>query len=102
MLWRGAAQTKPSGTPRPAVAADDDSFRWCLPVMSLRLRKLFGAVALFVLVTLWALLAMALAQMPAIREHAVISIAYYVVAGLGWVLPAMPIVAWMSRKPTRP
>jgi hypothetical protein len=67
--------------------------------MPLRLRKLFGAVALFVLVTVWALLAMALAQMPAIREHAVISVAYYVIAGLGWVLPAMPIVAWMSRKP---
>jgi uncharacterized protein DUF2842 len=65
--------------------------------MPLRLRKLFGAVALFVLVTVWALLAMALAQMPAIREHAVISVAYYVIAGLGWVLPAMPIVAWMSR-----
>jgi hypothetical protein len=22
---------------------------------------------------------------------------YYVVAGLGWVLPAMPLIAWMSR-----
>jgi len=25
------------------------------------------------------------------------SIAYYVIAGIGWVLPAMPIVSWMSR-----
>jgi hypothetical protein len=22
---------------------------------------------------------------------------YYVVAGLGWVLPAMPLISWMSR-----
>ena len=22
---------------------------------------------------------------------------FYVVAGLGWVLPAMPIISWMSR-----
>jgi hypothetical protein len=22
---------------------------------------------------------------------------YYVVAGLGWVLPAMPLIRWMSR-----
>jgi hypothetical protein len=22
---------------------------------------------------------------------------FYVVAGMGWVLPAMPIVSWMSR-----
>jgi hypothetical protein len=25
---------------------------------------------------------------------------YYVVAGLGWVLPAMPIVSWMARPDT--
>jgi hypothetical protein len=66
--------------------------------MPLRLRKFVGTIALLILVAVWALLAMALAQAPAIREHAVASVAYYVVAGLGWVLPAMPIVAWMSRK----
>jgi len=62
-----------------------------------RLRKFIGAIALFVLVTVWALLAMALAQIPAIRENAAASILYYVIAGLGWVLPAMPLVRWMSR-----
>ncbi len=66
--------------------------------MSIRLRKFIGAVLLFVLVIVWALVAMALAQTPLIRDHAVASVAYYVIAGLGWVLPAMPIVSWMSRK----
>jgi hypothetical protein len=65
--------------------------------MSLRLRKFIGAIALFVLVIVWALVAMALAQLPAIRDHAIISVAYYVIAGLGWVLPAMPVISWMSR-----
>ena len=65
--------------------------------MPIRLRKFIGAVALFVLVIVWALVAMALAQTPAIRDKRSLSIAYYVIAGLGWVLPAMPIVAWMSR-----
>ncbi len=23
---------------------------------------------------------------------------FYIVAGLGWVLPAMPLIKWMSRK----
>jgi Protein of unknown function (DUF2842) len=64
--------------------------------MSIRLRKFIGAVLLFVLVVVWALLAMALAQAPLIRDHAVASVAYYVIAGLGWVLPAMPLVWWMS------
>jgi len=62
-----------------------------------RLRKFIGAIALFVLVIVWALVAMALAQNPAIRENAAASILYYVVAGIGWVLPAMPLVRWMSR-----
>jgi cation transporter-like permease len=64
--------------------------------MPVRLRKLFGAVALFVLVIVWALIAMAVAQFPAIRDNTVLSILYYVVAGLGWILPAMLLVSWMS------
>ena len=64
--------------------------------MPIRLRKFIGAVALFVLVTTWALVAMALAQAPAIHDNAIASVAYYVIAGMGWVLPAMPLVRWMS------
>jgi hypothetical protein len=66
--------------------------------MPIRLRKFIGTVMLLVLVIVWALVAMALAQFPAIRDNAVLSVAYYVIAGLGWVLPAMPIVSWMSRR----
>jgi uncharacterized membrane protein len=65
--------------------------------MPIRLRKFIGAVLLLILVTVWALVAMALAQFPAIRDNAWLSVAYYVLAGMGWVLPAMPIVSWMSR-----
>ena len=65
--------------------------------MPIRLRKFIGAVLLLILVIVWALVAMALAQAPLIRDHELASLAYYVIAGLGWVLPAMPIVAWMSR-----
>ena len=65
--------------------------------MPIRLRKLIGAVALITLVTLWALVAMALAQFPAIKANRLIETIYYVVAGLGWVLPAMPLIRWMSR-----
>jgi hypothetical protein len=67
--------------------------------MPTRLRKFIGAIALLVLVVVWALLAMALAQSPTIRDNAILSLVYYVIAGLGWVLPAMPLVSWMLRKP---
>jgi hypothetical protein len=65
--------------------------------MPIRLRKLIGAVVLIVLVVTWALVAMALAQSPVIKANGLIEVIYYVVAGLGWVLPAMPLVRWMSR-----
>jgi len=60
--------------------------------MPIRLRKLIGT-----LVIVWALLAMALAQSPTIRDNSLLSIAYYVIAGIGWVVPAMPLVSWMAR-----
>jgi Protein of unknown function (DUF2842) len=63
----------------------------------IRLRKLLGTFALLVLVIVWALVAMALAQSPAIHDSPILSVAYYVIAGIGWVLPAMPIVSWMGR-----
>ena len=69
--------------------------------MSIRLRKLIGGVALIALVLIWALVAMALAQSPAIRGNGVVEAIYYVLAGLGWVLPAMPLVSWMSRSDDR-
>ena len=64
--------------------------------MPLRLRKFIGAILLITLVVSWALVAMALAQAPAIKANGLIEVIYYVVAGLAWVLPAMPLVRWMS------
>jgi hypothetical protein len=66
--------------------------------MPIRLRKFIGAIVLILLVVTWALLAMALAQSPLVKTNGVIEALYYVVAGLGWVLPAMPLIRWMSRR----
>ena len=68
-----------------------------MPALPIRLRKLIGAVALLALVIVWALLAMALAQSVLTSISGFVAVLYYVVAGLGWVLPAMPLVRWMSR-----
>jgi hypothetical protein len=65
--------------------------------MPLRLRKFLGAVVLVVLVITWSLVAMAVAQFPVIKANGLVETIYYVVAGLGWVLPAMPLVRWMLR-----
>jgi hypothetical protein len=65
--------------------------------MRIRTRKLIGTAALLALVVVWALLAMALAQALPLGGNRIAEFAYYVVAGLGWVLPAMALVSWMAR-----
>jgi len=65
--------------------------------MSIRTRKFIGAVALLTLVMTWGLLAMALAQSVLTNINGFVAALYYVIAGLGWVLPAMPLISWMSR-----
>ena len=65
--------------------------------MNIRTRKLIGTIALFALAICWTLLAMAFAQSALTSVSGWLATIYYVVAGLGWVLPAMPIVKWMSR-----
>jgi hypothetical protein len=66
-------------------------------MMRARTRKLIGGVALLVLVIVWALAAMALAQSALTSINGWIAALYYVIAGLGWVLPAMPLVKWMQK-----
>jgi hypothetical protein len=65
--------------------------------MTIRTRKFLGTFALLVLVIMWSLLGMAAAQMPAIAGSGWLQAVYYVVVGIGWVLPAMPIISWMAR-----
>lgn len=65
--------------------------------MTMRMRKLFGTVILLTLVVTWALVAMAFAQTILPSVDGLAAGLYYVVAGLGWVLPAMLLIRWMSR-----
>ncbi len=65
--------------------------------MTIRTRKLLGTIALLLLALVWSLVGMAVAQMPWLANSGLLQAAFYVVAGMGWVLPAMPIVSWMAR-----
>jgi hypothetical protein len=65
--------------------------------MKIRTRKFFGAVALLLLVVVWSLMGMTVAQTPWLANSRLAQAIFYVVAGIGWVLPAMPIISWMSR-----
>jgi hypothetical protein len=69
--------------------------------MKIRTRKLIGTVGLLCLVVVWSLLGMTIAQTPWLASSRLAQGIFYVVAGIGWVLPAMPLIAWMSR-PDKP
>ena len=66
--------------------------------MSPRLRKFFGGLVMMGFVLVYALIAMALAEARPLQEapEFVRSLAY-VVLGLAWVLPLMPLIRWMER-----
>ena len=70
--------------------------------MTIRKRKLIGTIALLVLVIVWSLLGMTIAQTPWLAASKLAQAIFYVVAGLGWVLPAMPLISWMSRPDPEP
>lgn len=69
--------------------------------MHIRTRKLLGAIALLLLAFVWSMLGMAIAQFPVIAASGMMQWIYYLVVGMGWVLPAMPIVSWMLRPDAR-
>lgn len=65
--------------------------------MTRRTRKLIGTVAMIVFVMAYALVVMALAQPILNGAGPWTQLAFYAVGGLAWVLPIMPLIAWMER-----
>jgi len=65
-----------------------------------RMRKLVGTVLLLVFIAVYALLAMLVAVVLQVSTAKWVELAYYVVAGIAWVIPAGALVWWMQ-KPDR-
>jgi hypothetical protein len=65
--------------------------------MTLRTRKLVGAIALLLFLAFYALAAMMVAIVLQVNASKLVELIYYPVAGLLWVLPAMWLVKWMQR-----
>lgn len=65
--------------------------------MKQRNRKLVGTIILFVFLAAYSLLAMFVAIALQVNASKWVELAYYIIAGLAWVLPAGLIVQWMAR-----
>ena len=70
--------------------------------MRKRTRKLLGTIAILAIVVVYAPLAMALADSHISEAPALVQTAAYVVLGLAWVLPVMPLIRWMERPDPEP
>ncbi len=65
--------------------------------MNMRTRKLIGAVLLLILLTVYAFVALAVAVVLQVSESKWVEPAFYLIAGLAWVIPAGILVKWMVR-----
>lgn len=65
--------------------------------MRRRTRKFIGAITMLVYVSFYALIAMAIAQGRLQEANKFWQGLYYLVAGMGWILPIMPLIRWMER-----
>jgi len=65
--------------------------------MRRRTRKLIGTVVMLVFVILYSLAAMSIVQGRLQDAEKLWQSVYYLVAGLAWILPLMPLIRWMER-----
>lgn len=66
--------------------------------MSIRTRKLIGTVVIMALLAVYALAALAVAIVLQVNEASKLAeLAYYVIAGLAWIIPAGFVIRWMAR-----
>jgi hypothetical protein len=62
--------------------------------MPLRIKKLLGALFIFLFLLFWIFAAVSISAI--IPKNHVAEAIYYIVAGLGWGVPLMPLLKWME------
>jgi hypothetical protein len=65
--------------------------------MPRRTRKLIGTIAILLFVLVYGPLAMTLAESRIMEAPKLVQTIAYVVLGLAWILPLLPLIRWMER-----
>jgi hypothetical protein len=65
--------------------------------MTKRIRKLIGTILILTFVCLYAPIAMAIAEGRILDAPKLVQTVCYIILGLIWVLPVMPLIRWMER-----
>lgn len=64
--------------------------------MPIRLKKLVGTVLILIWMFFYVLFAMKLAVTVLPESHWVVQLAFYVFAGIAWIIPAGFLIQWMG------
>ncbi len=67
--------------------------------MPIRLKKLIGTVLLVLLVVVYAIVATTVAVARLAESGPLVHLAFFVLTGILWVLPAMGIIKWLMIPP---
>jgi Protein of unknown function (DUF2842) len=65
--------------------------------MTVRMRKIFGTVALLAMITVYSLLVIGLVATAFPQLGTGLQLVFYAIAGLAWVPPAGYIINWMHK-----
>lgn len=65
--------------------------------MNIRTRKLIGTIVLLIFIAFYALAVMAVAIVLQVNASKWVELAFYIIGGLAWVVPAALLVRWMVR-----
>lgn len=65
--------------------------------MGTRSRKLIGTVVMLAFIIFYALFAMAIAEGRITQAPKLLQTVAYIVLGLVWVIPLMPLIRWMAK-----
>ena len=66
-----------------------------------RVRTLVGTIGILIFVTVYALVAMALADSRIVDAPKLVQTVAYIVLGIAWIFPLMPVIRWMEGVPKR-
>jgi len=75
----------------------DDSSQMRIEAMGTRMRKLIGTVVMLAFILFYALFAMAVAEGRITQAPKLLQTVAYIVLGLIWIVPLMPLIRWMAK-----
>jgi MFS-type transporter involved in bile tolerance (Atg22 family) len=67
--------------------------------MTPRTKKFIGTIIMVIFVLFYILVVAGIAPRILNQQSKAVEMAFYVIAGLAWIVPLLPLVKWMEKRP---